>query len=161
MPLPNRWHYRRKTDQEIQKVALGLRENTVFSSGHLNPDEADEKIGIVFGPLTAMKDDQRQQLAAANITFLFEERAKATKHLPDGTPLFTTMQVLDRVDQLRVAQEMKYPTLIAKGTVAPRQVAPPAPPPKAYVEERPEPRSPPPPLREAHPPNTYTDHGYL
>jgi len=86
---------RKKTDEELKELALGLDHGKYFSSAHC---ASMNEISMVFMPLMFMTDEGLAELEKQEVCFFYEEISKASPRAIDGKPTFFSIQTLNIAD---------------------------------------------------------------
>jgi hypothetical protein len=84
---------KRKTDEELKRIAIDLYDGKIFSDRHFrSPEEAQSFFGLVFMvfSLTNMK--------LKNIAFVYEYFSAAGPRGINGYPIFTSCRYLNKSD---------------------------------------------------------------
>lgn len=104
--IPEDGDYQRLTDQQVKDLALGMLNNTIFTSMQMS-DHEQNLLQSVFMPLVFLDDVWMKRFQAQKITNFYGDMKNAMPRSINGLPIFSSMGTLDREDTMRVCEKFE------------------------------------------------------
>jgi hypothetical protein len=98
--------YRRRSDEEIKKLAIDILGGGVFTSWMIHRGD-EHLVTTIFMPLVFLDDIERKRMVRDGVVHFYNSYSAAGPRSINGYPIFESLYTLDRGDVDRIVNEMK------------------------------------------------------